>query len=149
MAVDWVTVKSRSNKPIGMIGFIGDRIAVVAAFFEDKDWNHDGAVDVKERFLSLFSLKGKAVTEVVNRAYDDPTIMMRDPSIYRLRGQMTAEFTAGMAKEGVYKAWLSMHVGRAAGALASTLGTNAVKSFVIKKGMEKAVEATYMKSIGQ
>lgn len=150
MAIDWKVVSnSYTNKPIGMVGFIDEKIAVIAAFFEDKDWNQDGKVDLKERALSLFSLKGKAVAEVANHAYADPEIAMRDPSIYNLRGQLTAQFAAGMVQEGMYKAWMSMHVGRAAGAVAGVLTQSAVKSFVIRKGLEKAVEAAYSSSMGR
>ena len=148
MAIDWKIVRhSRSREPIGALGFIGDEIAVVTAFFEDKDWNRDGRIDLKERFLSPFTMKGKALAEVASQAYADPDILVRDPSIQRWRGQLLVQFANGMLAEGVYKAYFSMAIGKAAGAVAGAMTQHAVKAFVVKKGLEKAVQEAYRHSV--
>jgi len=150
MAIDWVIVKDRDGKtPIGAVGFVGDTITVISAFYDDKDWNHDGKVDLKERVFSIFSLKGKALAEVVSRAYEDPDIMIRDTSIGQWRGKLLTQFAGGMIVEGAYKVWMSFAVSQAAGAVAGQITQNAIKSFVIKKGMEQAVKKAYMESMGQ
>ncbi len=149
MAIDWNVVRhSTTRKPIGALGFIDDKIAVITAFFEDKDWDNDGRVDKKERFLSMFTMKHRALAEVANQAYADPDILIRDPYIYNLRGQLTVQFASGLILEGIYKVYFSASISRAAGAAAGLITQNAVKSFLIKKGMEKAVETAYKASIG-
>lgn len=149
MSIDWKIVRnSWTNKPIGAVGFIGNELAVITAFYEDKDANQDGSVGIGERVFSMFSMKGRAVAEVASHAYADPDILMRDPSLYNLRGKLLVNFASGLVKEGIYKAWFSVSVGRAAGAIAGLVTQNAVKSFVIKKGLEKAVEAAYKQSVG-
>jgi hypothetical protein len=142
MAMDWIIVKDRDLRtPIGAVGFVGDEIAVVTAFYEDKDWNHDGKVDLSERFLSFFGLKGKALAEVASRAYEDPDIAVRDPSIRQWQGRLLTTFAAGMIIEGAYKTYMAF-------AIAGQITQNAIKAFVIKKGMEKAVETAYKEAMG-
>lgn len=150
MAIDWVIVKDSWNrKPIGALGYLDGKVAVVTAFFDDKDANKDGKVGLAERVFSFGPMQGRAVAEVVNQAYADPDILMRDPTLTQLRGQLTVQFAAGLIAEGIYKAWFSVGIGRVAGALAGTITHNAVKAFVVKKGMEKAVEAAYRASMGR
>ena len=142
--MEWVIVKhSISGKPIGALGFIGNKIAVVSTFYEDKDWDHDGTVSLLERFGSMFGLKGKAVTEVLTQAMSDPDIYIRDPSLRSMHGQAVVNFASGMITEGIYKSYLSFGVSQAAGAVAAELATGAAARFFIKKGMEAAVKQAY------
>ncbi|MGL4237986.1 hypothetical protein [Tabrizicola sp.] len=149
MAIEWMIVKnSWTKKPIGAVGFVDGKLAIVTAFFEDKDADQDGKVSLGEKVFSFGNMKGRAVAEVANHAYADRDIMMRDASIYQLRGQLTVQFAAGLLAEGIYKAYFSMGVGKVAGAIAGAIAKDAVKSFVIKKGLEKAVEKAYRESLG-
>lgn len=145
MSIEWKLVKdSWTGEPIGAVGFIDNRIAVITAFHDDKDLNQDGRVSLSERFLSMFSMRGRAVAKVANHAYADPDILMRDPTLYNLRGRLTAQFAAGLVAEGVYKAYFSRSISALSGAAAKRLTGNVVKAFVIRKGMEKAVEDAYV-----
>lgn len=149
MAIDWKIVNDSWNgKPIGAVGFIGDEIVTIIAFFEDKDADEDGKVEVHERIFSMFTMQGRAVAKVASHAYADPDILMRDPSIGHWRGKLLTQFASGLLAEGIYKAWFAIGVGQASGAIAQSITANAIKSFVIKKGLEKAVEAAYRKSVG-
>jgi hypothetical protein len=148
MAIDWVIVKDRDFRtPIGALGFIGDEIVVVTAFYADKDWNHDGKVDLKERFLSIFGMKGKALFEVASRAYDDPDIAIRDPTIRQWQGRLLTTFAAGMIIEGVYKSYMAFGISQAASAVAAKITQNMIMAVVVKKGMEKAVELAFKESM--
>ena len=147
--MEWMIVNdSWTKQPIGALGYIDNQIAVVSAFYADKDGNRDGKISWGEKF-SLFSLKGKAITEVLSQACADPEILMRDPGLYELRGKATVEFARGMIQEGVYKVYFSSEVSMAAGAIAAQLATSAVAQFVIKKGMEEAVQKAYEMTIGR
>jgi len=143
-----IVKNSWTKKPIGAVGFVDGKLAVITAFFEDKDADQDGKVGLGERLFAFGNMKGKAVAEVVNHAYADPDILMRDAAIYQLRGQLTVQFAAGLLAEGIYKTYFSMGIGKVAGAIAGALTGNAVKSFVVKKGLEKAVEKAYRESMG-
>ncbi|MCU0827657.1 MAG: hypothetical protein MUE52_09680 [Tabrizicola sp.] len=149
MSIEWIIVKnSWTKKPIGALGYIGSELAIITAFFEDKDANKDGKVSLSERIFSFGDMKGAALAEVANHAYADPEVLMRDPAIYRLRGELTVKFAAGLLAEGIYKTYFSMGVGKVAGAIAGAITTNLVKSYVIKTGLEKAVEKAYKESLG-
>jgi hypothetical protein len=149
VSIEWIIVKnSWTKKPIGAIGYIGSDLAVITAFYEDKDANKDGKVGLSERLFSFGSMKGAALAEVANHAYADPQVLMRDPAIYRLRGQLTVQFAAGLVSEGVYRVYFARGIGQLAGAIAGAATSNLVKSFVIKKGLEKAVEKAYHASVG-
>ncbi len=148
--MDWMIVNdSWTKQPIGALGFIVDRIAVVSTFYADKDSNRDGSVSILESLGSFFSLKGKSVVEVLSHAYADPAIMLRDTTLYELRGKATVEFAMGMIQEGIYKAYFSLEVSRMAGAVAGQLASSAIAKFILRKGMEEAVQKAYETSIGQ
>lgn len=142
--MDWKIVKnSWTQKPIGAVGFVGNEVALLASFYEDKDFNEDGNVDLSERFLMMFSMRGRAAASVATHAYADPEILMRDPSFGQMRGRAVTNFAAGLVAEGVYKVYFSRGVASAAGAVANQITQNAVKSFRIKKGLEAAVKRAY------
>jgi hypothetical protein len=147
MALEWKLVyKPRTYKPIGAVGFNGDDIVVIAAFYEDKDWDDDGKVSLLERFVPIFSGKGRAIAEVVTAAYSDPDIMIRDPSIRQWYGNAIVNFANGMIVEGIYKVYFSQAIGMAAGSVAGSITQNTVKSYLIKKGLETTVKQLYMKT---
>lgn len=149
--IDWKLVKhARTGKFIGAIGFIGEKIATVATFYPDKDWNHDGQVDFKEKFLSTFGLTGKALTEVLTQAHGNPDLYMRDPNgLRQLHGRSVQQFATGMAIEGIYKTYFKMGVGQSCGALASQLVKGNFAKFFIRKGMERMVKEVYKKTTSQ
>ncbi|MCK9543477.1 MAG: hypothetical protein M0R03_15760 [Novosphingobium sp.] len=149
MALEWKIVRDSWNrKPIGAVGFLGDEIATIVAFHDDKDANEDGTVEAHERFLSLFSMKGRAVAKVASHAYADPDILMRDSSISQWRGKLLTAFASGLIVEGIYKSYFAFGISRAAGALAGAVTSNTIKSYVIKKSLEKTVEKAYKASMG-
>jgi hypothetical protein len=142
--MEWKIVRnSWTNKPIGAVGFVGDEVAVIASFYEDKDFNEDGEIDLKEKFLMMFSMKGRAIASVATHAYADPDILIRDPSFGAMRGEALTTFAAGLVAEGVYKVYFSRAVGTAAGAVAGQITQNAVKAFIIKKTLASAVKKAY------
>ena len=146
--MDWVIVKDTWNhKPIGAVGFVGDEVAVVTAFYHDKDANEDGKVSFKEKIFSFGPMGGRAVTKVANHAYANPDILMRDPSFGQLRGRITTKFATGLLAEGVYRVYFSQAIGRVSGAVASQFASGAVQSFVIKKGLETAVKKAYQSAV--
>ena len=145
MALEWKLVYERnSRKPIGAVGFNGDEIAVVTAFYEDKDWNNDGKVSLLERFGSLFSGKGRAMMEVVTAAYSDPDIMVRDPSIRQWWGDAFVKFASGLIVEGIYKVYFARAISLTAGGIAGTITQDTIKSYIIKKGLEATVKKMYV-----
>jgi len=145
MSVDWVVVKnSWSQKPIGALGFVGDEIAIVSAFYEDRDGNQDGKIGIGERIgSSIFTMKGKSVAEVASQAYADPSILMRDPSLGQIRGNLLVSFAAGLITDAIYVVYFNRAVGKLAGVASAGLGLNPIKTFVVKKGMEAAVKQAY------
>ena len=146
MNIEWMVVQdSWTGKKIGAVGFMGDEIATIVAFYEDKDADEDGKVSKKEKVFQFFSMKGKSLTKVAAHAYANPDILMRDPSIAKWRGDLLTKFARGLWVEGVYKAWFAMGISAVAGGVASGITKSAIKSFVIKKTLEKTVEAAYKK----
>lgn len=149
--MDWMIVKhSWTSKVIGAVGFLDNQIVAVVAFYDDKDADHDGKVSLGERAGSiLFSMRGRAAAEVISQAYADPAIAERDPGINEMRGRLLTAFASGLLVEGAYQAWFAFGISKAAGAIAETITTSAIKSFFIKKGMEKAVKEAYMAAMRQ
>ena len=143
--MEWKSVKhSRSRKPIGAIGFLNNKIAAVATYYSDKDWDHDGKVSAKERFGSMFGLGGKAYVEVLTQAYSDPDLFMKDPNGMRqFHGNAVTQFASGMMLDGIYITYFKMGISQACGALAANLVKGSATRFVVRKGMEQAVKRAY------
>ena len=144
--MEWIPVKHRkSRKVIGAIGFVENEIAVVATFYADKDWNHEGRVSFfKENIGSFFSLRGKALVEVTTGAKYDTDIYMKDPKgIAELHSQALTQFGFGMIHEGIYLSYFKMGVAKSCGAIAGKLVRGTAAKFLLRKGMEKAVKEAY------
>ncbi len=143
--MEWVTVEHTITKnEIGALGFIGDKIAVVATFYDDRDGNYDGKVGLGERIGSLLlGLEGRARVEVLSQAKGHPDIYIRDPSLGQLQGAAIVEFASGMIMDGIYIAYFQTGVKQMCGAIASSLVSNGVAKFFIRTGMEQAVKKAY------
>lgn len=148
MAIDWVLVNDSWNgKQLGAIGFINDKIAVVVAFHDDKDFNDDGKLTFFEKHLNIFSGKGRAIAEVVSQAYANPEILERDPSIQQWRGRALVNFAGGMIVDGAYEVYFAQGVSAAAGAIAQSITKSSIKSYFIEKSLESLVKQSYDKSL--
>jgi hypothetical protein len=143
--MEWRLVNhSRTRRPIGAIGFIGGKIAVVNTFYADKDWNHDGKVSYKEKIGSMFGLGGKSAVEVLTQALSDPDLYMKDPNgLRQLHGNAVTQFATGMILEGIYITYMKMGVSQSCGAIAANLVKGNASQFFIRKGMERAVKEIY------
>lgn len=142
--MDWMIVKhSYKHNPIGALGYIDNKIAVVSTFYDDKDLDNDGEISLAERFFSLFSMRGRALAEVLSQAKADPDIFMRDPSLQQLQGEAIVNFASGMIMEGIYISYFKMGVSQASSAVAGSLVSGTATRFVVRKGMEATVKRAY------
>jgi hypothetical protein len=147
-AIEWVPVTGNTGRRIGAVGFIGERVAVAVAFYDDADADQDGSVSLAERavatlFGRIVSLKGKAITEVVMAARNDPDIMIRDPSYRTEAAKQFLDFATGLVFDALYTVYFSRGVKSLATGTAGLVADGVVRQYVIRKGMEKAVKAAY------
>lgn len=144
--IDWVIIKGLGNREIGAIGFIGNKAAVIAAFYDDADGDQDGHVSAFEWLatkLSPIKVDGASVTEVAMAARLDMRVLQRDPSFYDVANEMFLNFARGLVVDGVYAVYFSRGIKMASGAVAARLSDSLIKNFVIRKGLEKAVHKVY------
>lgn len=144
--IKWHVIRSSSGKEIGAVGFIGNKVAVVTAFYEDLDANQDGKVGWGEWLAAKFSplsLDDKAVLEVALEARFDQEVLKRDPGFNEDAEQMFVQFAAGLVADGLYAAYFSRGVSALVTPIAGRITSNIVAKFVIRKGMEKAIKAGY------
>lgn len=150
--IDWYIVKLDGNtKPLGALGFVNDKVAVVASFYDDRDGNEDGSVSVPERvvsFLSPVRLEGRAVVKVAMAARLDLDVLERDPEFHTTAVNLWLNFARGLVKDGMYAAWMGVSVNIGCGIVAKQLADKLVKQFVIKKGMELIVKKAIKKAAG-
>jgi hypothetical protein len=144
--IEWVAVKKWKPEPIGAVGFMGNSLVAIVAFYADEDANQDGKVSWTEWAASkvLFDLSGKAVTEVAMQARVEPDILLRDQEIDRMAKNMFVNFASGLAVQGVYKVYFSRGVGMVGSAVARKITADMVKQLVIRKGFEAAVKRAFM-----
>jgi hypothetical protein len=151
--LDWVIIKSDlNNKSIGALGFYGDRVAVVTAFYDDADANEDGKVSIGERIVSLISpisLKGREVTTVAMAARNDPGIISRDQSFYTEAARMFVAFATNLTFDGFYAVYFSRAIGQISSTVAAGAVDGLVKQFVVRKGIESIVKRLYDSAVKQ
>jgi hypothetical protein len=150
--MDWIIVRDFRNREIGALGIIGNKVAVICAFYDDRDADKDGAVGWGEAFAATFSpigVKNMAVTEVAMAARTDADVLMRDPSFANEAVQMWLKFASGLIVDGVYAVYFSRAVSGIATPIAGRLVDGTVKQFVVRKGMEAAVKQAYKKTMGR
>lgn len=143
--IEWIVIESH-GKAIGAIGFIGHKASVVASFFDDEDGDIDGSVSVGEWLgskLSPIGIEGMAVTMVAMAARYDLRVIERDASFPRAAAQMFLNFASGLVADGIYAAYFSRGVGTLSKRIVGHIASGAIKKYVIRKGMEKAVKAAY------
>jgi hypothetical protein len=147
--IEWAVVQ-KFQKNIGAFGFIGDKVAIIAAFYDSKDANKDGKVSLSERIVSFISpikFEKAALVEVVEQGRVDTDALIRDPNFATERAALLVNFANGMIVDGIYASYLKMPVGRAAGEIAGRIVTGAVAQFFIRKGMEATVKKIYDEAV--
>lgn len=149
--LEWVSIKNLGPEPIGAIGFIGNNVVAVIAFYDDKDANQDGKVSLGERVissLSPISVEGRNVTEVAMTARVDRDITRRDASIDQMAKQMHLQFFSGLVMEGFYTVYFARGVKMTGKGVAKLITNNMVKELVIRKGFEAAVKKAFLNATG-
>lgn len=144
--LEWIIITDIADREIGAIGFLGDRAAVVASFYDDRDGDMDGRVSWGEAIastLSPISLKNKAVTTVAMAARYDMRVLERDASFAQEAARMYLHFAAGLVADGIYAAYFARGVSAAAGSVAGRITSSGIKRFALRKGMEAAVKRAY------
>ena len=158
--IDWMLVKERfSSKKIGCVGFIGDEPTVVLGFYDDYDANKDGTVSRTEWAvgkLAPVSLVGTNTTEVIARAREQATVMIasggtqaRASNLSRMFASNFKSVAVGMALDGIFKAYMAPGIAMTGGAIGTHIGAGAVKTFMIKKGMEATAKAAFDQAVKQ
>jgi hypothetical protein len=148
--IEWVPVNGRGGRRIGALGFIGDSVAVISAFYDDRDGDQDGRVSWGEAvvsFMSPIKLNGRSITEVAMAARGDPDIMLRDPSFSQEAARLFVAFASNLIKDGLYTVYFSRAVKSAGAGIATSVADGMVKQFVVRKGFEATVKKAYDKAM--
>lgn len=146
MSIEWVLIKKFKPEPIGAVGFIGNDIAVVTAFFDDADFNQDGEVTFGEKIgskLPFLNKKGRSLVEVAMQARVEPDVMMRDASINQIAGKLFVDFASDLVMEGIYQVYFARGVKMAGAGVAKTVTSSTVKQLIVRKGFEKAAKEAF------
>lgn len=146
--ISWIVIEK--YKEIGAIGFIGNKAAVITAFYDDYDGNQDGTVGWFEwgvGKLGFVSVKNSAVTEVAMAARHDMRVMRKDSGFAEEAGEMFLAFAAGLVSDGLYTAYFSRAVSPLIKTIAGRITSNVVAQYVISKKMNKEVRKIYDKAM--
>ena len=152
--IEWMLVNDRfGDKKIGAVAFIGDVPAVVIGFFDDYDADSDGRVSAAEWVAGrLFpvSLAGTATLEVVSRAREQAILCIADggsperaAALSRMQASQFQSVGLSMALDGVFRTYMAPGISMAGSAIGTHIGAGAIKTFLIKKGMEQAAKAAF------
>lgn len=145
--MEWIVINDGlDNKPIGAIGFLNGKAAVVASFYEPYDANRDGSVSFGEwaaAKVSPLDVTNKHITEVAMAARYNLDVLAKDASFSEMAAKIFLNFAKGLITDGIYAVYFSRGIKMGAGALAKKLTSSTVKQFVVRKGMEKAIKKAY------
>lgn len=152
--IEWMLVKDRfGNKKIGCVGFVGDEPVVVLGFYDDYDADKDGKVSKTEWVVGKIapvSLVGTATLEVISRAREQAILAIADggsqaraSKLSAMQGSQFRSVGLSMALDGIFKAYMAPGISMAGGAIGTHIGAGAIKTFMIKKGMEKTAKAAF------
>lgn len=147
--IEWIEITK--FKPIGAVGFLGDKVVAVVAFYDDRDGNQDGTVSGLETavsFLSPIKVDGRGVAEVAMQARVDMDVIMRDPSFAPAAQKMFMEFAAGLAVQGVYAAYFARGVKMVGKGVARQITNGMVKQLVLRKGFEATAKNAILSGTG-
>jgi hypothetical protein len=148
--VEWVTVTDQYTgygaKEVGAIGFLNGKAVLVVSFFDDSDANYDGTVGWGEwAVVKAFpiGLKNMKVTRVAMIAQYDDRIIEKDATFSDMAKSLFLNFAKNAVLDGVYTVYMSRGVKSIAKSAAVSLVGEGVRSYVVRKGMEKAVKSAY------
>lgn len=151
--IEWILIDGIVSKfYIGAVGLIGDKVAIIVSFFDDKDGNLDGKVSALEWIVfktSPISLKGQAITSVAMAASNNMEVVLRDPDFKRLASSMFVNFAQGLVIDGIYATYFSGAVRTGVGAAFANPTRYKVVNFVIRKGAEASVKKIYGAAAGR
>jgi len=148
--IEWIVVKGFGGKEIGAVGFINNKVSIIASYYDDNDLNEDGKVSITEWIackVMPLKLTGSGVAHVAMQARVTPEILLKDPSIDRIAKNLYLNFSKGLVADGIYAVYFSKGVGRVSKAVANGATKGLIKQYVIRKGMEASIKALYKSSI--
>ena len=145
--IEWVIVThGMTQKPIGAVGFIDNRYAVVGSFYSDKDLNQDGKVSISERLSTMvLSQEGRAVAEVAGHAQYMNEVIEKDPDgVSELASRSFMNYVRHMVAEATYNAYFKQSFSTALKAALGPVIKNGFAEFVVRKSLEREVKEIYV-----
>ena len=146
MSVEWIEITKFRKSPIGAIGFVDGKAAIVVAYYDDLDGNKDGKVGWGEWVagkISPINLKGNAVVEVAMQARVELDVILKDESFQQVAMNMYLQFGVGLIKDGIYATYFARGVTISSKGVAKLVTSGTIKEFAVRKGMEKAVREAF------
>ena len=152
MSVEWIEITKFGPNPIGAIGFVDGKAAIVVAYYDDLDGNKDGKVGWGEWVagkISPINIEGSAVVEVAMQARVEMDVLMKDPSFPQVAGNMFLNFARGLVIDGIYAAYFARGVSMASRGVAKIVTSGTIKEMVVRKGMETAVKKAFNEAVAR
>lgn len=144
--LDWILIYKFGKDPIGAVGFLGDDVAVIAAFYDDRDGDKDGKVGLGERiagFVSPISLEGRAVAEVAMQAQYTTDVMLRSADIRTIANTLFLNFARTAVADGIYAVYFRPGVKMMGKGAAKMITGSAIKQIMVRKGFEAAAKKAF------
>lgn len=138
MTIEWIEITKFGNAPIGAIGFIDNKAAIVTAYHDDLDGNEDGKAGLGE---------GSAMVEVAMQARVEMEVIMKDASFQNMATKLYINFTRGLVIDGIYAAYFARGVTMGAKGVCKIAVAGTIKQFAVRKGLEAAVHDAFNASM--
>lgn len=146
MSIEWIEITKFGKDPIGAVGFVDGKAAIVTAYFSDLDGNKDGKVGWGEWVagkISPISMEGSAVVEVAMQARVEMDVLMKDAGFQQMAMNLYLNFARGLVIDGIYAAYFSRGVKMGAKGVSKIVVSGTVKEMAVRKGMETAVREAF------
>lgn len=150
--IEHIIITDHQGREIGSVGFLGNEVAVITAFYEDSDGNLDGSVGFLETIWDWFgpvSTENRAVTTVAQFARLDERVYGRDAGFDQVARQLFYNFARGLLIDGAYEVYLSGAVADLVAQFTHRIPTQIVRGFIVRKGLEDKVKEIFDAAIGR
>lgn len=146
MSIEWIEITKYGKDPIGAVGFVDGKAAIVAAYYDDFDANKDGKTGLGEWVVGKISpigIQGAAVVEVAMQARIEMDVIMKDAGFQTMAANLFTNFARSMVIDGIYAAYFARGVKMGAKGVSKIVVSGTIKQFAVRKGMESAVREAF------
>ncbi|WP_157775748.1 hypothetical protein [Hartmannibacter diazotrophicus] len=138
-----MTIRNGSRIDIGAVGFSGNKAVAIASFFDPRDGNYDGKVNLLECMaghIPNLALEQRAIMQIAEFASINSEVISRDADFAMNANHLFVKYGMELTVNAIY----SWYIDRNIKSIGATFTRNGKKSMIkciaVRKGLEHIVK---------